>query len=199
MKKEEIVRKGYDEIAPKFKEFRNIFDNLQELEHLATLLPEKAKVLDVGCGIGIPVARFFVDYGFSVTGIDISERMVELAKQNVPKVEFFQYDMNELVFPDNAFHCITAVYSLFHVPREKHFSILKSFHRMLKQEGILFFCVGHLGGDDTDEFLGEEMFWSNYPPERTLSLVKEAEFEILFDEVLDRGDELQYWVFARKK
>ena len=199
MKKEEIVRKGYDEIAPKFKEFRNIFDNLQELEHLATLLPEKAKVLDVGCGIGIPVARFFVDYGFSVTGIDISERMVELAKQNVPKVEFFQYDMNELVFPDNAFHCITAVYSLFHVPREKHFSILKNFHRMLKQEGILFFCVGHLGGDDTDEFLGEEMFWSNYPPERTLSLVKEAEFEILFDEVLDRGDELQYWVFARKK
>lgn len=199
MKKEEIVRKGYDEIALKFKEFRNIFDNLQELEHLATLLPEKAKVLDVGCGIGIPVARFFVDYGFSVTGIDISERMVELAKQNVPKVEFFQYDMNELVFPDNAFHCITAVYSLFHVPREKHFSILKSFHRMLKQEGILFFCVGHLGGDDTDEFLGEEMFWSNYPPERTLSLVKEAEFEILFDEVLDRGDELQYWVFARKK
>ena len=199
MKKEEIVRKGYDEIALKFKEFRNIFDNLQELEHLATLLPEKAKVLDVGCGIGIPVARFFVDYGFSVTGIDISERMVELAKQNVPKVEFFQYDMNELVFPDNAFHCITAVYSLFHVPREKHFSILKNFHRMLKQEGILFFCVGHLGGDDTDEFLGEEMFWSNYPPERTLSLVKEAEFEILFDEVLDRGDELQYWVFARKK
>ena len=158
MKKEEIVRKGYDEIALKFKEFRNIFDNLQELEHLATLLPEKAKVLDVGCGIGIPVARFFVDYGFSVTGIDISERMVELAKQNVPKAEFFQYDMNELVFPDNAFHCITAVYSLFHVPREKHFSILKNFHRMLKQEGILFFCVGHLGGDDTDEFLGEEMF-----------------------------------------
>ncbi|MCE7740320.1 MAG: class I SAM-dependent methyltransferase [Candidatus Heimdallarchaeota archaeon] len=199
MKKEEIVRKGYDEIALKFKEFRNIFDNLQELEHLATLLPEKAKVLDVGCGIGIPVARFFVDYGFSVTGIDISERMVELAKQNVPKAEFFQYDMNELVFPDNAFYCITAVYSLFHVPREKHFSILKNFHRMLKQEGILFFCVGHLGGDDTDEFLGEEMFWSNYPPERTLSLVKEAEFEILFDEVLDRGDELQYWVFARKK
>ena len=43
------------------------------------------------------------------------------------------------------------------------------------------------------------MFWSNYPPEKTLSLVKEAGFKILFDEVLDRGDELQYWVFARKE
>ncbi len=199
MKKEEMVRNGYNEIAPKFKEFRSIFDNLPELEYLITLLPKKAKVLDVGCGIGIPVTRFFVDHDFSVTGVDISEKMVELAKLNIPKAEFFQYDMNELDFTDNAFHCITAIYSLFHVPKEKHFSILKNFHRMLKQSGILFFCVGHLGGDDINEFLGEEMFWSNYPPEKTLSLVKEAEFEILFDEVLDRGDELQYWVFAKKK
>lgn len=194
-----MVRNGYNEIAPKFKEFRSIFDNLPELEYLITLLPKKAKVLDVGCGIGIPVTRFFVDHDFSVTGVDISEKMVELAKLNVPKAEFFQYDMNELDFPDNAFQCITAVYSLFHVPKEKHFSILKKFHRMLKQNGILFFCVGHLGGDYTNELLGEEMFWSNYPPEKTLSLVKKAEFEIIFDEILDRGDELQYWVFAKKK
>lgn len=64
MKKEEVVRNGYDEIAPKFKGFRSIFDNLQELEYLITLLPKKAKILDVGCGIGIPVARFFIEMVF---------------------------------------------------------------------------------------------------------------------------------------
>jgi len=198
MKKEEMVRKGYNEIAQKYFDIRSSC-NLPELTYLVSLLPENAKILDVGSGTGIPVARFFVDHGFSVTGIDISEKMLELAKENAPEAEFFQLDMNDLDFPEDSFHCITALYSLFHVPKEKHQSVLENFIRMLKPEGILFFCVGSKGGDWTDEFLGSEMFWSNYSPEKTLSLVREAGFEILFDEVLDRGDELQYWVFAKKK
>lgn len=198
MKKEDLVKEGYNKIAHKYTDTRTDC-NLPELKYLISLLPENAKILDVGCGSGIPVTRFFVENGCSVTGVDISEEMLELAKQNVPKAEFFQYDMNDLDFPENSFNCITAVYSLFHVPKEKHQTILEIFFQMLKPNGILFFCVGSKGGDWTDECLGSEMFWSNYPPEKTLSLVKEAGFKILFDEVLDRGDELQYWVFARKE
>ncbi len=199
MKKEDLVKKGYDKVAPYFKMFRNLFHNEQELKYLVELLPENAQVLDVGCGMGIPVARYLVQQGYSVTGVDISEKMLELAKQNVPEADFHLYDMNDLDFPDTSFNGITAIYSLFHVPKEKHFKIFQNFHRMLRTKGILFFCVGPEGGDDVSVFLDKaEMFWSNYPPEKTLSLIKSAGFEIIFDEILDRGDELQYWVFARK-
>ncbi|MCE7741307.1 MAG: class I SAM-dependent methyltransferase [Candidatus Heimdallarchaeota archaeon] len=200
MKKEEIVREGYNQIAPHFGVFRSQFSNEQELEFLCSLLPENAKILDVGCGTGIPVVRYLVRKGYGVTGVDISGKMLELARKNVPEAEYFRYDMNELDFEDSSFHGITALYSLFHVPKEKHFDVFRNFYRMLKPEGVLFFCVGPEGGDDLSQFLGGiDMFWSNYPPEKTTELVKEAGFNVLFEEVLDRGDELQFWVFAQKE
>ncbi len=200
MKKEEIVRKGYDQIAPHFGVFRSQFSNEQELEFLSSLLPKKAKVLDVGCGTGIPIARYLVRKGYSVTGVDISDKMLELAKENVPEAEYFQYDMNDLDFEDSSFHGITALYSIFHVPKEKHLTIFQNFYRMLKSGGILFFCVGHQEGDDLSTFLGDiEMFWSNNSTDVTAELVKKAGFNVLFEEVLDRGDELQFWVFAQKE
>ena len=199
MKKEELVRKGYNEIGQKYMDYRSIFSNLKELKYILTLLPENGKILDVGCGTRVPIARYFVDKGFSVTGIDISETMIELAEQNVSEAKFYRYDMNDLDFPELSFDCITAIYSLFHAPKEKHFSILENFYRMLKPKGILFFCIGTDSGDYYgDDFLGSEMFWSNYPPEKTLSLVKEADFNILFEEILDRGEELHYWIIAQK-
>ena len=200
MKKEEIVRTGYDQIAPHFSVFRSQFSNEQELDHLSSLIPEKSKILDVGCGNGIPVARYFIRKGYSVIGVDISEKMLELARKNVPEAEFYQYDMNNLDFKDSSFNAITALYSLFHVPKEKHLAIFQNFYRMLKPRGILFFCVGHQEGDDLSTFLGNiEMFWSNYSPEKTKQLVKDVGFELLFGEILDRGDELQFWVFAQKQ
>ena len=146
----------------------------------------------------VPVAKFFVDQGLSVVGIDISSEMLSLARKNVPEAEFYQYDMSELDFPNESFHGITAVYSIFHVPKEKHQAIYENVFRMLRTGGIFFFCVGHEGRDGVSDFLGTKMFWSNYKPEKTLSLVKEAGFEIIFEDILDRGDELQYWVFAKK-
>jgi ubiquinone/menaquinone biosynthesis C-methylase UbiE len=199
MKKEDLVREGYNRIAPHFAVFRSQFSNEQELEFLCSLLPKKAKILDVGCGNGIPVARYFIRKGYTVVGVDISEEMLEIAKQNVPEAEFYRYDMNDLDFEDETFDAISALYSIFHVPKEKHFSILQNFYRMLKPGGILFFCVGTNEGDDLSTFLGDiDMFWSNYAPEKTKQLVKDAGFELLFGEVLDRGDELQFWVFGQK-
>jgi len=200
MKKEEIVRKGYNEIAPHFSVFRSQFSNEQELDFLCSLLPEKAKILDVGCGNGIPVVRYLIRKGYSVTGVDISEKMLELARTNVPEAEYYKYDMNDLDFEDSSFHGITALYSIFHVPKEKHFRIFQNFYRMLKPGGVAFFCVGHQEGDDLSTFLGDiEMFWSNNQPEKTIELVKAAGFNVIFEEVLDRGDELQFWVFAQKE
>lgn len=59
--KEEIVRTGYDRIAEKYQTIRHTFDNKKELGEFASLLPTRAKVLDVGCGAGIPVAKFLVE------------------------------------------------------------------------------------------------------------------------------------------
>jgi len=82
--KETIVRAGYNRIAKEYQADRYIFDHTKELQELLTLLPRNARILDVGCGAGVPVIEFLVKAGFEVVGMDFSESMLRLARNNVP-------------------------------------------------------------------------------------------------------------------
>jgi ubiquinone/menaquinone biosynthesis C-methylase UbiE len=83
--KGKLVRKGYDRIAEEYQADRYTLDNRKELEEFAGFLPKNAKVLDAGCGAGIPAAKFLIDSEFEVVGIDFSETMLKLARKNVPE------------------------------------------------------------------------------------------------------------------
>lgn len=197
--KEEIVRKGYDEIAKQYQANRHIFDHRKELNEFASLLPKNAKVLAVGCGAGVPITKFLVKSGFDVTGIDFSAGMLEVARKNVPEARFIKKDMAELDFKNNSFDGLTAFYSIIHVPREKHLSLFQSFHRILKPNGIMLICVGPDEWEATTEYYDTEMFWSHYSPEKSLRLVKDADFQIIFSKHIVSGGETHYWILARNK
>lgn len=197
--KEEMVRKGYDKIAERYQRIRHEFDNRKELDEFVKLLPEKARVLDAGCGAGVPVAKLLVELGFDVTGVDFSGNMIELARKNVPNAKFCKKDMNELDFENDSFDGLTAFYSIIHVPREKHFSLFQSFHRILKAEGMMLICLGPDEWEATDDYCGVEMFWSQYSPKKSFQLVKKAGFDVIFEDTLVRGKERHYWIMARNK
>jgi ubiquinone/menaquinone biosynthesis C-methylase UbiE len=139
--------------------------------------------LDVGCGAGVPVAQFLVDSGFDVTGIDFSRNMLKLARKNVPKARFILKDMTELDFKADSFDGLTAFYSIIHVPRERHFSLFQSFHRILRPQGIMLACLGSDKWEATDNYYGTEMFWSQYDPKKSLQLLKKAGFKVISDNV----------------
>jgi ubiquinone/menaquinone biosynthesis C-methylase UbiE len=197
--KKEIVRKGYDRRAEEYHAARHLYDNKEELEEFVHLLPENAKVLDVGCGAGVPVAQFLVESGFDVTGLDFSENMLKLARKNVPQARFIIKDMTGLDFEDNSFDGLTAFYSIIHVPREEHFPLFQSFHRILKPDGVMLICTGPDDWEATDYYQGVRMFWSHYSPEKSLQLVKNAGFRIVSDRILVKGGERHYWIVARNK
>ncbi len=58
-------------------------------------LTVRSEVLDVGCGVGTPIARYLIDRGYSVTGIDASEAMLEIAKQQVSEAHFIEGRVRE--------------------------------------------------------------------------------------------------------
>lgn len=190
---------AYDKIAETYQANRHIFDNRKELEEFASLLPKDAKVLDIGCGAGVPVAKFLVEFGFDVTGVDFSKNMLKLAKKNVPKAEFILEDATKLGFQDNSFDGLTAFYSIIHIPREIHSSLFQTFHRILKPNGMMLICVGSDEWEGIDEYHGAKMFWSHHSPERSLQMVKDASFHIVFDKQAVIGGEQQYWILARYK
>jgi ubiquinone/menaquinone biosynthesis C-methylase UbiE len=197
MKKEEIVEAGYDKIAFEYHSERNNFDNIIELKKFTNLLKPRAKILDVGCGAGVPVTKHLVDEGFTVTGIDISESMLSLAKKHVPNAQFFKVDMSELDFPDDSFDGIVSFYAIIHLPREKHALLFKKFQQILKPGGLILTTLGHSDWEELGEYYGVKMFWSHYGPEKSMELVRDAGFEIKFSEIVERGGEKLFWILAK--
>ncbi|MBD3406911.1 MAG: methyltransferase domain-containing protein [Candidatus Lokiarchaeota archaeon] len=194
-----MVGHSYDKMGERYHRFRNNEKFIGELEQFVGLLPPSGDVLDAGCGVGKPTSEYLAKQGFKVTGVDISGRMIELAKQNVPDVKFHQKNILELDFPNNAFDGIICVYTLWHIPREHHANIIENFHRMLKDDGILVLNTGVYESDGMSRFFGEPMLWSTNDPKKTLGVVKSLGFEILQEGILNLGGERQYWIFAKKK
>ncbi len=199
MKKEKLVEEGYNEIASIYHSERGKFHSLIELKEFVQLLSPGSKVIDFGCGAGVPLTRYLVDEGFSVIGVDISEEMLVLAKKHVPEATFIKSDMNEINFPDNTFDGLVSFYAIIHVPKEKHANLFKKFNRILKPEGTMLISLGWTEWEAVEEYYGATMFWSHYGPEQSLVLVKEAGFEIIFEEVRERGGEKTYFILARAK
>ena len=198
MYEKEMVMKGYNTIANDYYTHRDLNKFNSELDEFTNLVPKGGKVLDVGCGAGIPTAKYLVNKGLKLTGIDISETMLKMARKNVPDAEFIQKDMTQLDFDDNTFDGIISVYALFHVPKQEHKQIFQNFFRILKSGGILLINTGISESEGISSFFGVPMFWSNNNPEKTLKFINESGFSILFEGVLQRGGEYQYWIIARK-
>ncbi len=194
---EKTVERGYDKIARKYHEARDRFGRRDELEEFASMLPMGAKVLDVGCGSGVPVAKFLAGKGFKVTGVDISGQMVRIAKENVPEAAFVKNDITRTEFPKSSFKGIVALYSIIHIPREKHAGLYKKFHDILDSEGLLLASLGSDDWEGTLEFHGEDMFWSQLAPEKEMELLKEAGFEIVSGKSMTDNGETFFWVLAR--
>ncbi|MFX0029459.1 MAG: class I SAM-dependent methyltransferase [Candidatus Hermodarchaeota archaeon] len=193
-----LVEQGYNQIAEDYYAHRDLKKFNNELEKFSSFLSQGAHVLDAGCGAGIPTSRFLVNKGLNVTGIDLSETMLKLARINVPEAAFIKMDINDLLFEESSFDGIISVYTLFHIPKKNHFSIFKRFYEILKPRGILMINTGISESEGTSNFFGVPMFWSNYKPKETLELVKRAGFSIMFEGTLERGGEYQYWVYAKK-
>ena len=193
-----LVRKGYNKIAKAYYSHRDLNKFNNELEKLVSLLPKDAHVLDLGCGAGIPTAKFLVKNGIRVTGIDLSDNMLGMARENVPDAKFIKMDINEIKFKENTFDGIISVYTLFHIPKQNHFLIFKKIFEILKPGGILLINTGVSESEGMSNFFGVPMFWSNYNPKTTLDLIKKAGFSIISEDILQRGREYQYWVYGKK-
>ncbi|MHA1242396.1 MAG: class I SAM-dependent methyltransferase, partial [Promethearchaeota archaeon] len=61
-------------------------------------LPERASILDIGSGTGLPFAKLFLEKGFNYLGVDISSQMIKIARKNVPLAKFKELSMTDLSF-----------------------------------------------------------------------------------------------------
>lgn len=194
----EVVKAGYDRLGNRYTTEREKFDNWTEVKAFTSKLPDAARVLDAGSGTGMPVADFLVKSGFEVVGIDISSGMVETARRNVPEATFQQMDMTKLDFSPESFDGVISTYAIIHIPRELHAGIFSSFHSILKPGGAMLVSVASWAWEEFADYMGVDMFWSHYDPDKSQSLITAAGFEIEFGRDVEAGGEKHHWVLARK-
>jgi SAM-dependent methyltransferase len=203
MEPKKTVKKSYDAIANLYLESRSgKTADLLVLDEFIRNLPGEARVLDAGCGAGIPVSKSLSDH-FDVTGVDFSEVQIELAKRNVPGATFFCQDMTKLDFPAGSFDGICSFYAIIHIPREEHRALLENFYHMLKPGGLTLLCLGAEGLPEQieEDFHGQRMYWSHYDAAMYMSMLEQVGFHILLSRIVP--DELyggeHLFVIAQKE
>lgn len=181
----EYVRKDYDNVAQLY--YKDFFHNSpfftkSELLNFLNKLPKGGKILDAGCGPASDLYVCMYDKGYHPIGIDFSESMLNLAKDEFPTGEFYKCDMTQrLPFDDNYFDGIIASLSLIHIPKELVPQTLYYFRRVLKPQGKLLLVLLKGNKDiimDEPYGNGMKIFYS-YFTANTISLyLKAAGFEV---------------------
>ncbi|PWH14593.1 MAG: hypothetical protein DDG60_07520 [Anaerolineae bacterium] len=153
---------------------------LSAIKWLKNKLPNRARVLDIGCGNGLPLTRELAKR-FAVTGVDISFEQIRRARDHIRHAEFFHSDIMGLDFPVASFEAVVAFQVIVHIPRGEHERLFRAISRWLTPGGYLLVTLaresqeGYLQSD----FFGTPMFWSHYSLPEYRALLTETGFDIV--------------------
>jgi len=195
----DFVKQQYNKLAENYLAGRDRFKNDKYLDKLSSLLSSGSTVLDIGCGAGLPIDKYLIDHGFKVIGVDISEKQIEMAKNNVPQGDFKVEDMSEFKNKEYFVDAVISFYAIFHTPRESHQQILEKIASFLKKDGLILITMATTEWEGKEnDFYGGEMYWSHYDSKTNSKLVQDAGFELLLDEIDNTGKEKHQIILARK-
>ena len=146
--------KKYDLIADQFDHNRcRLLREKKYLDYITDQLSCDAHVLDVGCGMGEPIAQYFIEKGFKLTGVDASEKLLALALRRYPEMEWLSGDMREINLT-RQYDVIIAFDSFFHLAINDQLKMIERFAVWLKPGGKLLVTTGPEEG----EKIGQQMY-----------------------------------------
>lgn len=201
-----LVRDGYDRCSAAFSEARR-HESGRELEPLSARLAPGSRILDIGCGAGVPISAALARV-HRVTGVDVSSEQIGRARENVPNATFLLADAMSVDFPAASFEAVVSFYAVFHLPREEHEELFRRIERWLVPGGYLAATVARFREDayTEDGFFGVRMYWSNWSREDYQEMLARLGFELLetrtighgYDSSEPRRPESHPLLFARK-
>jgi SAM-dependent methyltransferase len=155
----------YEQFAHRFDRERRRF--IGEDAYLNEVLPridrKHPRILDLGCGSGHPIARYFIDRGCDVTGVDAAPAMITICRERFPRMTWIAHDMRALNLGRH-FEAIVAWDSFFH---------------------LLLFTSGPKASEAIGDLFGRELYHASLDTDEYRSLLAENGFSVLIHRVED--------------
>lgn len=169
-----LAMREYDQIAEWYGAARNPEVGAPDLAALARLLSPGARVLDLGCGNGIPITQLLIQRGCEVMGLDSSPRMIERYRKNFPGVAARCERVQEAQFAAEAFEAVVAWGVLFHLSGAEQAAVISKVAEWLKPGGRFLFTSGGTEGTAEGEMNGVPFQYVSLGASRYRHLVERA-------------------------
>lgn len=154
------------------------------LDRFLALVPDRADVLDVGCGHGAPMAQVLLDHGHHVTGVDAAPELIAIAKTRAPQATWIVEDMRQMDFGQR-FQGILAWNSLFHLPPADQRRLFAVLRRHAAPGAALLFTSGPAAGETCGCFEGAPLYHASLDPEEYRSQLKQNGFHVVDHRIED--------------
>src|SRR5207248_1925916 len=165
-------------------------------------LPHGSRILDIGCGNGVPATQELA-LKHEVTGVDISEEQIARARSNVPAAMFICGDARDVDLPVGAFDAIVALYLIDNIAREDYPAFFGRLRNLLRPNGRLLLSAEP--GDDPWQsytWLGVPMFINTLPTDELVQLLQDAGLSVArteFETQLEGGRPIDYaWIIGKR-
>jgi SAM-dependent methyltransferase len=190
---------AYDQIAEKWNnDTFNRENGIAQHERAIAFVKNKGLALDVGCGSSGRFIDLLQSNGFDVEGIDVSGKMIEMARHRHPKITFYHADICRWELPAQ-YDFITAWDSIWHVPLSQNELVLRKLLSGLTPGGVCIFTTGGLDGPEEkiDTNMGPGIYYSVLGIPKTLELLAKCNCICRHLEY-DQHPELHLYIIAQK-
>lgn len=174
-------------------------------DKFAAYLKPGSRILDVGCGSGIK-SNYLTQKGFMVDGIDLSEKMIEIAQKRVPSRSFFVKDINEPLNLKSTYDGIFAQAVLLHIHKKDAQKVIENLLDLLNPGGYLYIAVKKaVEGQPDEQIIKEndygydyERFFSFYTLEELENYLRPLNLKIVYSDVSSTGKSDWVQIIAQK-
>lgn len=171
--------KSYDAVCDEWHEYRSAAPVNTCIVDFAEHIAPHGNVLDVGCGTGYPIAQFLSARGFSVTGIDISQKMIDKANSLKLENAVFSKKSIEEFTSDILFDGVIAFDSIWHVEKSALPDTYRKIASLMKRGAYFIFTGGNRDGETVGTMFGEEFYYGALDIDELKSVFSNAGMEII--------------------
>ena len=169
----EALGREYDKIAGRWQEPSLQTNGLAQFERAIRFAKNRGPALDIGCGSSGRFIDLLIKHGFAPEGLDVSKRMIELARERHPEVNFYHADISKWSFPKK-YDFISAWDSTWHLPLHLQEPVLQKICQDgLADDGVFIFTAGGLDAphEKSDSSMGIKVWYGVLGISKTLELL----------------------------